>query len=388
MTRTKACFVIMPFGEKADVEKGSIVDFDHVYAALIKRTIEELGLQCIRCDEISRPGLIHADMFAHIFNDDVAVVDITTLNANVFYELGVRHALSRSVTVLIRRKGASLPFNISGMRVIDYDYDNLAGDDESRDRLRTFVVQGLAQWEPDSPVHASLADLRVAGNEKRLPGGESYVYRVPGTGAATVTIITGDVRRIKGIDVWVNPENTNMQMARFYDRSISSNIRYLGAKKDPLGHVAEDVVGNELASLMGRSQTVPPNKVIATGSGELARTHGVKRVFHAAAVSGELGLGYQQVGNIADSVTNALDLAAEISTEENPLESILFWLMGSGTGRGEVHGSAQSLIGAAVDYLKRNPTCPVTSVYFNVTREGTLEVCQSLLQEAGATAVS
>ena len=41
------------------------------------------------------------------------------------------------------------------------------------------------------------------------------------------------------------------------------------------------------------------------------------------------------------------------------------------------------LIDAAVAYLKANPASPVSQVYFNVTREGTLEVCQCLLREAG-----
>ena len=381
--RTRTCFVIMPFGEKPDVGGGTVIDFDVVYETLIKNTIEELGLTCIRCDEISRPGLIHSDMFTHIFDDDVAVVDITTLNANVFYELGVRHALSRSVTVLIRKKGSALPFNISGLRVIDYDYENLAGDGESRSSLRTFVQQGLEHWETDSPVHSALGRLRVAGSEKRLPDGDIYRYRVPGTGDATIAIVTGDIRRIKGIDIWVNPENTNMQMARFYDRSISSNIRYLGSRRNQLGHVVEDVIANELAALMGNTETVPANTVIATGAGELTRTHGVKRILHAAAVFGELGHGYTQVANIGDCVTNALDLASTLRSSEAPLNSILFQMMGSGAGRGAIQASAKSLIDAAVAYLKANPASPVSQVYFNVTREGTLEVCQCLLREAG-----
>jgi len=49
-----------------------------------------------------------------------AFVDITTLNANVFYELGARHALKDSVTVLICRGDVEPPFNIEGLRVIPY----------------------------------------------------------------------------------------------------------------------------------------------------------------------------------------------------------------------------------------------------------------------------
>ena len=60
-------------------------------------------------------------MLSTILEDRVAVVDTSTLNANVFYELGVRHALRRSTTVLIQRKGSTRPFNIAGMATLDYE---------------------------------------------------------------------------------------------------------------------------------------------------------------------------------------------------------------------------------------------------------------------------
>lgn len=51
-------------------------------------------------------------MFEQIAMDDIAIVDITTLNPNVFYELGIRHALRKGVTVLMKKVGSSIPFNI------------------------------------------------------------------------------------------------------------------------------------------------------------------------------------------------------------------------------------------------------------------------------------
>ena len=96
----KECFVIMPFGEKADAE-GKVIDLDVIYNFIIKNAVEGMGLKCVRCDEIA-VRWIHSKMFEHIYSSEVAVVDITTLNPNVFYELGVRHALAESVTVFLR----------------------------------------------------------------------------------------------------------------------------------------------------------------------------------------------------------------------------------------------------------------------------------------------
>jgi len=65
-------------------------------------------------------------------------------------------------------------------------------------------------------------------------------YELQDAKGKLVCIISGDIRNVTGIDVWVNSENTEMQMARFFDRSVSSVIRYLGAVRDEAGHVLKD----------------------------------------------------------------------------------------------------------------------------------------------------
>src|SRR6185312_11633516 len=113
------CFVVMPFGDKVNIDRKAIeemrrsvaeekpvsaeyvtpIDFDRVYREIIEPTAIGLGLSCVRCDHIKGAGSIHEDMFQHIRIADVVIVDISTLNANVFYELGVRHVLQKRVTV-------------------------------------------------------------------------------------------------------------------------------------------------------------------------------------------------------------------------------------------------------------------------------------------------
>jgi len=109
--QTKSCFVIMPFGEKTDVN-GEVIPFDTVYEHILKpagKKLESHGISVnsVRCDEIERAGWIHSTMIKHIMESDIAIVDVTTANPNVFYELGVRHALKRKVTLLVRRRGTN-----------------------------------------------------------------------------------------------------------------------------------------------------------------------------------------------------------------------------------------------------------------------------------------
>lgn len=157
----KTCFVIMPFGDKPDKDDQTI-PFDDVYEYIIKDVVENrLELECIRADKIASAGWVHADMMEHILKDDVAIVDITTLNANVFYELGVRHALRRGVTILIRKKGTRPPFNISGFREIEYDLD-VASARRAQEQIENFIRNGLKSPRADSLVYQVFPDLKFS----------------------------------------------------------------------------------------------------------------------------------------------------------------------------------------------------------------------------------
>jgi O-acetyl-ADP-ribose deacetylase (regulator of RNase III) len=375
----KECFVIMPFDEKQDAQ-GHNIDFDEIYKHLIKSTVEALGIRCIRCDEIAEAGWIHSKMFERVHASDVAIVDITSLNPNVFYELGVRHALADSVTVLIRRIGTTIPFNIQGLNVIDYDPEKMASVEKAKKKIADYIRNGLKLGRKDSPVYEVL-NLRVDTMGKELTKTETFTYQLREMPDKQICLITGDIRHVKGIDVWVNSENTNMQMARHDDRSISSVIRYYGASRKG-GRVVEDVIANELMSAVGENANIPPGEVIATGSGALERTHGVKRIFHAAAVVGQVGKGYTPIADVAMCVRNALELADSSEFDDVGLKTMLFPLMGTGTGRGAVEEKARELIGAAISHMTQTPPCRIDRAYFLVLSEKHLEACQRVLQEA------
>src|SRR5262245_55304912 len=94
------CFVLMPFGRKHNAA-GEVVDFDAVYATVIKPAIVAARLAPIRADEEQAGGVIHKPMFERLILCDYAVADLTSPNANVFYELGIRHAVRPRSTVMM-----------------------------------------------------------------------------------------------------------------------------------------------------------------------------------------------------------------------------------------------------------------------------------------------
>jgi hypothetical protein len=110
----------MPFGRKPDL-LGKLIDFDAVYSDLIAPSVEAAGLEPIRADEEMTGGIIHKPMFERLILCDYAVADLTTANANVFYELGVRHAVKKATTVLLFAKGrGQLPFDVRSLRAFPY----------------------------------------------------------------------------------------------------------------------------------------------------------------------------------------------------------------------------------------------------------------------------
>jgi len=148
------CFVLMPFGKKPAVS-GILVDFDAVYQELIAPAIRGAGLEPLRADEEMAGGIIHKPMFERLILCEYAIADLTTANANVFYELGLRHAVRPSSTLLLFAKDTGqLPFDVAPLRSLLYDLgaDGKPKDPEIAVASLTTKLQEARQQHADSPV--------------------------------------------------------------------------------------------------------------------------------------------------------------------------------------------------------------------------------------------
>ncbi len=112
-------FVVMPFGRKEGFD-GTVIDFNAIYQDLIKPALEEAGFEPFRADEETSTGDILTDMFQELLLADLAICDLSIDNANVFYELGIRHAFRKRGVVHIQSGRAYMPFDIFNVRTIPY----------------------------------------------------------------------------------------------------------------------------------------------------------------------------------------------------------------------------------------------------------------------------
>jgi len=110
-TETKdTCFVIMPFGGW----------FNDYYSSIYCPAIKNAGLIPKRADDIYRPSTIVQDIWELTKKAKIVLADLTGKNANVFYELGLAHALAKPA-ILVTETMADVPFDLRALRVIEYD---------------------------------------------------------------------------------------------------------------------------------------------------------------------------------------------------------------------------------------------------------------------------
>jgi hypothetical protein len=148
----------MPFGVKP-VGGARNVDFNAVYREIIAPAVRNAGMEPLRADEENAGGIIHKAMFERLILCEYAVADLTSANANVFYELGVRHAVRHHATALIFAEGlGQLPFDVNSLRGLPYKLGpdgcpaNASTDSEAlAERLR--ACRDEASGPPtDSPI--------------------------------------------------------------------------------------------------------------------------------------------------------------------------------------------------------------------------------------------
>lgn len=156
------CFVLMPSGKKADAT-GLLIDFDAVYHQLIEPAASQAELQPLRADEEMTGGIIHRSMFERLVLCEYAVADLTTANANVFYELGIRHAVRPWSTVLLFAERSRLPFDVAPLRALPYAIgsDGLPTDVAATVSALAARLRAARKALPDSPLFQLVDGIRA-----------------------------------------------------------------------------------------------------------------------------------------------------------------------------------------------------------------------------------
>jgi len=168
---TKTCFVIAPVG---DIGSEARIRSDKVLKHIIAPPATVCGYTPLRADQISEPGIITSQVIQHLVEDPLVIADLTGPNANVFYELAVRHAVRMPVVQIID-SAESIPFDVAASRTISFDYRDLDSAERAREEIERQIksVEGNPR-EVDTPLTLAveLGSLRRSDNplEKTAAG--------------------------------------------------------------------------------------------------------------------------------------------------------------------------------------------------------------------------
>ncbi|HSS18589.1 MAG TPA: tetratricopeptide repeat-containing protein [Pyrinomonadaceae bacterium] len=143
-------FIIRPFGTQKEI------DFNRVDELLISPALTRLGADGRTTLDIFEAGNIRVDMFRRLLTADIVVADLSIHNANVFYELGIRHALRDRGTVMLRCEAENFPFDLQTDRYFVYKKEDPAA---ALEELVQTLKRTVDSTHKDSPVFMSLPEL-------------------------------------------------------------------------------------------------------------------------------------------------------------------------------------------------------------------------------------
>ncbi|EGM6182711.1 hypothetical protein I0E66_002114 [Salmonella enterica] len=245
--KEKTCFAIMPIADHPDYDNGH---FGRVYNHLIKPTCEKAGFKVVRADDAKASHMIMFDILKNIVECDMAICDLSSKNANVFYELGLRQAFNKK-TILITDGRTNTPFDITGFRYVKYDHtlrvdsvmndiDEIAAmlmetDEATEDDVNSIVK--LLKIQPANVEHLQLneKDSLIFEMIKRLDEKMSRIESLQKNKKLDNQLMNSWTRKILSQSENKNCSNSLLQAVDDYLEEKSKdtiNIIYTHTKKD------------------------------------------------------------------------------------------------------------------------------------------------------------
>lgn len=278
-------------------------------------------------------------------------------------------------------EGRALGFGLSGAAGFAAFFMLISFTWLAKTRRRDELAVQLKKAQRESnALRRQLAGERPSGEGAR-PLAQSTRFDVPlrGSRRHRIGVVTGNLANVLGVDVWVNPENTRMEMSRIDEPTVSAAIRYHGGRRDDAGHLVDDVIVKELVELMDGRPYVSAGQVLVTGPGELLESHQVRRIVHVAGVEGEPGSGYRQVMDLGRCARNILAEVDRLAEAGEPLRSVVLPLLGTGGGNSDLHRTVDTLLAATVSYFDSHPTSRIRIVYLLAYTDVQEAVCRTAL---------
>ncbi|WP_417486646.1 hypothetical protein [Maricaulis sp.] len=228
------CFIITPISTPEGYGENH---FKEVFDGVIEPACKGL-YRPLRADHVKNTNMIHLDILRRLLHAEMAVCDLSTLNPNVMFELGLRQAFGKPV-VLIKDDKTRRPFDISGIRILDYPASlRHSGVLRAQQEIREALIS-TAKDSQEEILGNSLVDLLAIDPAlpRQFEGDEQMQVRMEFL-ENSVQQIARDTRAIS------NSINSNAT-SRFPDFDPNSNINGLSEYMRIIDELALDKVQNK-----------------------------------------------------------------------------------------------------------------------------------------------
>ena len=214
------CFVIMPFGGW----------FDKYYINVYIPAIEAAGFEAKRADDLYRPGNIVNDIWTYTKEATVLLADLTNKNPNVFYELGLAHAITKPA-ILITASMEDVPFDLRSLRVIDYDKNSPNWGDLLQDRITKALIETLKNPKDAIPPTFFEVDktekIKVSAENKELLEIRNELDLIKRE------VRSNEIRRRRRPMEEIDPDEAELLIKSYLKKGIDEAI--IAEKLEPLG---------------------------------------------------------------------------------------------------------------------------------------------------------
>lgn len=219
----KQCFLISPIGEEGSDTR---IFADKIREFLKYAVLNELEYECIRADDINKLGMITSDVIAHIIECNLVIAVLEHNNANVYYELALRHATTKPCISIASREKVNnreqgLPFDTQQERVFKYPLQDLLNYTAGREINSTELMKFKNQ----------LKDIINTYNEQK------YEYQNPVTAALHKAIIP------KGM--------TMQEVISHIDKKIDLLHEDIDSKLEGIRNITDSWMPKQIESLVG-----------------------------------------------------------------------------------------------------------------------------------------
>ncbi|MFI5641313.1 macro domain-containing protein [Streptomyces goshikiensis] len=290
-----------------------------------------------------RPGAVET-----LLRDAVETLGGGDLQTAATYTFGLTQG-AREWAAQDRRRRAAAVFRVSTDRFRKH-HEKLVLAETAEAVLSLCAAQGTAGGSAAAPA-------RAAGP---APLGPLPLDVVLGGTKARITVHTGPIEFVTGVDVLVSSENTYLEMSRTFRPTTSGALRRAAARQNAAGGIVDDVLARELHDWLVRFAApglpVAPGTVVATSAGELA-SQGVRRIYHAATVMPRSDGGYDTTPAVVTKAVRQVfeEAAVERDGFAPPLTSLCLPLLGAGRGGLAPAASLRAMLAAIGPALAERP---------------------------------